>query len=1057
MKLIRQARLVQRGTRVYEIDLCEVAPDRFVVNFRHGRVGVALDEGSETALPVDRAEADRVFDRLVAARIARGFTHAEPATSPAWAPDRPGAAPPPATPAADAEGPTLRERPSGPDRRHERLVELLVGGATGRMPAAWTSDPDRVIWRAGELAVRGAADPIAALITDDADTPPDDRRVWNACRALLRCVPAPDVADGADGSDSVPLRTVRAVADSAAHKPWVRSMARHAVLALAGPSERAARAADLRAGMPGAVHGWLDAPAEPGKAVTRAVVAEVDAAPELLDALYALVTLDPRAHARFVALLHAVPSSGNPFLGLRRVLKAAEARDDGEVWGAIVRRIERDPKAGGNRPVPKVKPGRRVFERPRGGTRKYLRRRGWRVLYRLGSAAAEQPSLGAAYCRMAAGLLLAYADDDARSGGTGPAYERFAGQWAFNHVLYGDSPTFRPRYPHLTFAIAYHRGIAPHPGRSREEAFPALWDDATALLAELLDRSRCAEVHLFAARALRANPGTWRRIPVARLIGWFSAPYVETATLAADVAVTRYDPTDPDLELVLALLGCVHDGARGTAEGWVRANPSPFLRSVPFVVGVVLSRIPATRRLALELLGAASMLPDQAAAVVEAVRLAALRTDPADPDGTARLRDATAVLVAAFPRDLAALPLDRVAELLRHPAEGVAELGARILVLHRVRPAELPDELLAAALTSVHPVVRGLGIRLYGELPDAVLAERFRVLVHLVTSAHADVRAAVVPIVVRLAGANRAFAKVLLGALIPMLTASQGDDGAAMQRDVIRLLRTDLAAALPLVDPAQVFRLLRAKETLVQELGGELLRTNVDPRELRPAQLAILASSDVLGVRRTAWRMLAARIDDVREEPECVLQLVDGRWPDSRAEAFAFVEQQIGFDHLPAEVALGVCDSVRPDVQAFGRKLVVSRFEHADGNRYLTRLAQHPSSAMQAFAAAWLEQHAAGQPDRIARLVPFIVSVLTRPNQGRVAKLRVLAFLDSQVADRACAEVIAPLVSELSLTIASSHRERYVALLTDLRRRHPDLATPLRIVPPEARGASQST
>ncbi|MEQ1507715.1 MAG: hypothetical protein ABMB14_36135, partial [Myxococcota bacterium] len=69
MKRVRHVSLslADGGTsdRVYEVDLCEVGPDRFVVNFRFGRRAGPLQEGTRTALPVGRAEADRVFDRLV--------------------------------------------------------------------------------------------------------------------------------------------------------------------------------------------------------------------------------------------------------------------------------------------------------------------------------------------------------------------------------------------------------------------------------------------------------------------------------------------------------------------------------------------------------------------------------------------------------------------------------------------------------------------------------------------------------------------------------------------------------------------------------------------------------------------------------------------------------------------------------------------------------------------------------------------------------------------------------------------------------------------------------
>jgi predicted DNA-binding WGR domain protein len=66
LKLVRQAKLFfQEGTsdKVYEIDLCE-SGDGFLVNFRYGRRGASLKEGTKTIFPVPLAEAEKVFAAL---------------------------------------------------------------------------------------------------------------------------------------------------------------------------------------------------------------------------------------------------------------------------------------------------------------------------------------------------------------------------------------------------------------------------------------------------------------------------------------------------------------------------------------------------------------------------------------------------------------------------------------------------------------------------------------------------------------------------------------------------------------------------------------------------------------------------------------------------------------------------------------------------------------------------------------------------------------------------------------------------------------------------------
>ncbi len=984
MKLVRQIVLhFREGTsdKVYEVDLCELGVDRFVVNFRFGRRGAKLQDGSKTPLPVDRKTADKVYDALVREKTAKGYRPAD-------------AGPAPEPVATEVRFEDVE------DPRHRKLLALLAGRERG-----WTDNPDKLAWRAGELRIRAAAPLLVELLRGATN-----RRAWHVCRALLRA------------GDPAALPALFGQWEASGTAPFVRSMAAHAIVAISPPEAADRFRRRLAAGLP---EGVLEALAAERMDVVAAACAADPALPDLL-----YVVAEDAHRPGLVALLEALPFREPSFVGVRRVLQAAEARGDGLVWGALARPLETE------RPAVSRVMRRRSGERAGAwstGTRKWWRRRAWRTLLRLATAGA-----GSEYVSLASGLLAALREEDVPGGWA-------VRQWAAGHVLFGGDA--RTRTDGRRLRLFPERPIA----GQRTERWPQLWDGAPEHLARLLSRSRCGAVHTFAARALRANPGAWPSLPIAELVSWLGSPYPDTVALAAHVAVTRYDPRHPDLALVVALLGCPDAGVRATAEGWVRANPAPFLRDVELVLRLILHAEATTRRFALDLLSAATLPPDRARVLVEAVCEAALRTDAADEDASARLRDATVVLVTAFPTELRSLDLDLVHALVRHPAAGAAELGARILLVHSTRPADLPDAVLADAMTSPHPTVRGIGIRLYGELPDAVLAERFRVLLALVANPLPDVRAASHPIIARLARTNPGFGRTFLRALLPTLTR-EGPPG--LHADLVTLLRSELAAVLAELPADSVFQLLRAHETVVQELGGELLRTNVDPATLTLAQLAVLAASDVLLVRRTAWTLLDQRADDARRDPDAVLPLLDAPWEDSRANAFRWVREKVGPEHLGAAVTITVCDSVRPDVQAFGRSLVTTVFDAADGGRYLAALAQHPDPEMQAYASAWLESHASGDPERLGALLPFFAAVLQRPNRAKTAKTRVLAFLAKEgLRDEASARLVASVLVPLSASIAKTHREAAIATLTAIHAAFPTVPTGLLVVAPEVRGA----
>lgn len=76
MKLIRRTTLrFQDGTsdKVYEVDIVEAADDSYLVNFRYGRSGKPLTEGSKTAAPVDSAKAKKVADSLLVSKMNKGY------------------------------------------------------------------------------------------------------------------------------------------------------------------------------------------------------------------------------------------------------------------------------------------------------------------------------------------------------------------------------------------------------------------------------------------------------------------------------------------------------------------------------------------------------------------------------------------------------------------------------------------------------------------------------------------------------------------------------------------------------------------------------------------------------------------------------------------------------------------------------------------------------------------------------------------------------------------------------------------------------------------------
>ena len=107
---------------------------------------------------------------------------------------------------------------------------------------------------------------------------------------------------------------------------------------------------------------------------------------------------------------------------------------------------------------------------------------------------------------------------------------------------------------------------------------------------------------------------------------------------------------------------------------------------------------------------------------------------------------------------------------------------------------------------------------------------------------------------------------------------------------------------------------------------------------------------------------------------------------------------------------------------------------------------------MQVFATNFLDRYAADSPDRLRELTPYFLSVLSRVNKGRVAKDRVLAFLEREGAkSEEAARTVADILARQSATCAIGDRARTIEIMARLRAVYPDILLPLTVRPVEVR------
>jgi predicted DNA-binding WGR domain protein len=1055
MQLIQRQTLVyQAGNsdKVYEVDLCQVAPDRYMVNYRYGKRGGNLREGAETVAAVPLGEAQRVFDRLVRSKVTKGYQEAGTVA-----------------PEAIAANISVPVSIDDPDLRHRAILARLMLGVNNRHavanPAAWQLD--RAIWRSGELQLAAA---VPLLIQLWGDNPLTN---YSIAWALGNC----------GDSNAMPmLEAVYRQADTPAH---IRRIVLEAIFKL-DPTQAGALRTELIVKLPKQLRSLIQ------QGGTTAVISQTlqtyleTATPQQFDVLDLLYQID-NEYSRPVILdvVRHAPLQPNYFQRLRHIFKIAEYRHDAEVFGILAYRIEKTkPFYTSNtygiyipntRDYLKIqnweydsKTGR--YEASQTGdfkkemarsncrlaysnkTRDYLRRRVWRSLKTLGECNRS------AYVRLATAILLQYGDLDAtpiresdywqyaHNNYRRISWDRYAAYLVFNHILYTNSPRYElPRANDVWRCKSTYKLGDPAPD-VREEAFPQLWEQQPDLLLKLLSESQCQPVHEFAVKAIRTCAEFCQGISIEILIQLLAKPYEVTAQFGFELARSRYQPDNPQYDLILAIANCAYAPARSEAHSWIRAQIDRFSADDRLIAGLILSPQSDTQIFMHEILSIA-IIPEPIARTIVGRIIAELLT--IDSACVAVAQHAIEILLNCFSVTLRSIGLEVILDLLRHPLPTLQTCGAQILLDRQTPVVDLPPGLIDALLESPVASVRIIGVQLFGQLPDEILLNRIELILPLVTHELPEMRSAIRSSINRLATAYPTFTTALVDRLIPILLAPEQHEG--LHNFLSQLLQTDLPNWMEFTNPETTWTLLKSNATASQDLAGRILQTNSTSwaQTLATEQIGELTHHEVLAVRASGWQMFEQILPSLRQRSSELLAatvVMASKWEDSRQFGFKLFGELLAPAELTPAVLISICDSNRKDVRKFGRDLVGNCFQERDGVEYLLKFSEHPTTDMQLFASQYLEDYAAGNVERLQELMPYFTRVLAQVNRARVAKQRIFAFLNSEaIKNEAAAKLVVEILTHQSASISIGEKASTLETLLKIHQLYPQLSVPITV------------
>ena len=1068
--------------KVYQVDLCEVTGGMYLVNFRYGRRGKPLREGTKTDQPLTLTAAQKIFNKLVAEKIKKGYS-ASGTPAPA----------PPVTPVAvdtslrtevpETIAPFVFEL--NPNRKSailnaiQEIIDEINRTGLKKNTSLWgtfknivqnqDSDEDntkksvfprsksnrtieRLAWRVGELRISEAI----PLLLDIPSTKNHKLLNYNLVWAIGRC---------GDPAGMPKLEAIRRLLPS---DDSLYPMIKEAQMALMSEAEQKELTGFIEDTLPPIVKNILSN----GPALGNLLLQDDEdgnTARTNIANLYLIAKFNGTVRNAIFYFVNKTPFTGNGFFkAFRQIFKAAEFRADAELFGLIAYRIQKTPgnfiadswshQIINNRYVrikdELKKPNSRIAFSVQ--TKNYLQRRIARMLRNKGDVADPE------YVKMATGILQYYKDSDEvpLHSETFYSYSRDAnGRWnttnntlhytsttaytAFNQILYANSPRYelsKGRQKLLFRANVDKNNPLP---AEREEAHPELWDRLPQGFLQLLANSESRLVHEFAVKAARDNHRkVLGLINSEFVILLLKKSYPETLRYAVELSRSVYRPENPDFDLVSALIHTEFDEARRLGIGWMDENKEAFLNNENFLLEQLFNPAAEVTDWCQRSLNNHPLSEEKSLTLIAKSVAKMLRYDAA-----ATTADRNAILNAGellsqhFQKPLSQTSFKIINELLAHPVPAVGVFGAKILLNHRTPPEQLPEDLLLGLINGNTAELRAVGIQLLGKLPDENLATKRDLMVGLCLSQHQNIRQDIQPIVQRIAENNTDFAMEMVLRLAPWLMKKEAHEG--QDDDLVKLLSENLKDHLHHLAPDLMLDLLYSARKPAHTVGFLVLKNYGDGEKLTMRQMVQLGSNELVDVRNWVMDYYRAHPDRIKYELPEAVRLLDARWDDSRDFTMEFLRDSLTEKDWTPDVLVSICDSVNPMVRQFGQERITKFFKEEYGEQYLLQLSQHPSGDLQNFATNYLDHFAADKPQNIEKLEPYFTTVLAGVNKAGVAKKRIFNFLHQEgLKDEKSATIIAGVIARQSASMAITDKARCLEIMRDLKAVYPDISLP---------------
>ncbi|BCE03819.1 WGR domain-containing protein [Marinicellulosiphila megalodicopiae] len=992
MKIIKHTQLrftEGKSDKVYEIDLCQLSDkNEYFVNFRYGRFGANLREGSKTDEPVELEKAEDIFNSLLVSKLNKGYLDTNQNSE-----------------ISDLTVQKSTNIESNVDPRHQVILNYI-----DTPPKHWPLN--RIIWRAGLLNISESADKIIQLIgTQDAML--DYSIAWT----LARC---------ADASHESTLESFTKHKDAK-----IQRVALDGLLRLDSIENKTERFQNIYDQLSKKAQTAMDN----GDTQTLVELINVDKETNYLQLLYSLALQSTCCYDAVTQIISNIKvNKQNAFKPIRHILKLSELRNDHKMFALITLKIESADISNWREPL-------------KSDTRVYLRKRSQRTVRKYGETGSShfvdlafeilvsmKDGEGNAKSKVE---NKQYVHQTRQYEVTSTSYfSEFSKYLAFNYILYKHS-----ELTSIGLSGKIWSSHSEEAEQNRSEAFPELWDQQPEKLLSLLLKSKCSQVHDFAIKAIITNTEFCQTIALESLLTLLKSSFEQTQIFAFELLKTLFENDKHKEVIFYAFINTRCDDIHSYSCEWIKSNITQFKQFKKAPLFLLQSKSQTLRSFYIDNFESFNFSDKekseffvsflQSIVTLKEKRIALI------------MPDVFTLLSLHFSNYLYVMPTSIIDSFYNSHLETLKIIAVKLTVANKQYKTILKPERYAMIEGSNSPEMKGLLIEIFGLQDKSVLLKEADKLVNFWRTDISFCREAAFNIIQTLANDSESFSNDVFQLLFPDLFLSEIYESS---HDHLTSLFTEiLQPSLNALDTDTIWRLISAKSNAANFIAQYCIKHN-SSITFSVKQYAILTNHKLVNIRNHSIEYYKHNVTAIKQSQIDGLRILNSKWDHVIDFALDYFKCEFQDADWNCQLLVSLCDNNNEKIQKMGRDLILKFFKQEDGPEYLSKLSQHPSKNVQLFSTQFLNDFATNNPEKIISLKWFFMTVLSSVYKARVSKNRVMNFLMTEsIKRKEIAVFSAEILAHHSVTISTMDLEKYIDAMVQIKNTYPDVEIPIEL------------